>query len=218
MSVTIPANKSCFSHAVLFDETLKSELQQGPLPVALKLLSNTQIPEMAHRYQAQEDSPVSFRMKPKIVSGNTDILFKNLLVIAWGDLNYQGLARAVINRVQYHNLPDKFKAEVPKETYHRMSVFDYRNIAALASHPESKQKAVDIIKFLKSTDNLNKDTLGKSLILVDNNKIFVPRDARQELLRRLHMGHSGYQKTVQRFRNNFWWKNQKKKTDKKIED
>ena len=46
---------------------------------------------------------------------------------------------------------------------------------------------------------------GQQLLLVDGNRIIVPQEARQEILKRLHLAHTGMNKTKALARQHFYW-------------
>ena len=163
-----------------------------------------------HDYVALQEPTVA-RRAATTVSGSADRLFQSLLEVCMHDVKYQGICAALRKKVVYRNLPTDIKAEIPKNIYEKMSIFDYRNIRTLANHPETQKYAMRIAKIYllaNSKQNCNNiSAFAKGLILVNNKQMYVPVSARAEILRRIHMAHGGYIKMIQRVRPNFWWKN-----------
>ena len=80
-----------------------------------------------HDYVALQEPTVA-RRTATTVSGSADRLFQSLLEVCMQDVKYQGICSALRKKVAYRNLPTDIKAEIPKNIYEKMSIFDYKNI------------------------------------------------------------------------------------------
>ena len=230
-TVVVPADKSCFSHNVLIDETLKKDLQLPIVPNAIRVLTRSKSklgsldPSiMAEAYPSPKDQNID-RMNSTITAGTADKLLQSLLAVSLQDQNYQKILQAIVSRKIYDNLPTFIKSEIPKNVWPRLSIFDTKSIKVLSEHPETKDYANKVYCLFKtakkvavcynmmeksvSISNLeplpNFDNNG--LIVLDASKLFIPEIARQDLLDKLHSGHTGINKTLNLARNHFWWKN-----------
>ena len=91
-----------------------------------------------------------------------------------------------------------------------MSIFNFNDVKGFINHPETKKLGMKVARVYLSKNTStchNISLLNKSLIVVDLTRLYVPRQARNEILRRLHISHPGYNRMVALYRKFFYWKN-----------
>ena len=212
-SVTLPADRACFKHKILVDE----ELGTVPMVLQVltrsrrKAASESDIAQVSNfesfDYKTLlatdpvfEESPEASgvsknailessvnRQMAHTISGLADQMIQALLAVSLHDDFYQGICRAVKNRVLNKNLPTGIKAEIPEDTWHKLSIFNFRNLKTLVEHEETKNQGLKISKIFFTATRKGKKNISvmtKSLILVDNARLFIPKQARPEILRR----------------------------------
>ena len=230
-TVIVPADKSCFTHNVLIDETLKKNLQLPIVPNTVRILTRSKSKlggldqsNMAEAYPSPKDQTID-RMTSTITAGTADKLLQSLLAVSLQDNDYQKILQAIVLRKMYDNLPIFIKSEIPKNVWPRLSIFDTKSIKVLSEHPETTDYANKVyclfkrarkvalcynlmeksssLSNLEALPNLEKN----GLIVLDASKLFIPKIARQDILDKLHSGHTGINKTLNLARHHFWWKN-----------
>ena len=180
------ASESCFDHNVLTKEILDSESQ------------SIQVPQVVHKVlqKIMEDPDQYVVPNRKFSSTNSGLpcsMFRVLVEVSLSDKKYQELVDCIRNKTAFVNLPPLLKKEVCSNIYPNMSVFSKSSLYSVWTPAQ-------IIN--KQPPRLISEP---GLLLIDNERIFVPKMLRQEILKRIHIGHPGRNKSLRFSRRFFYW-------------
>ena len=179
------ASESCFDHNVLTEEVLDVESQ------------SIQIPQVVATVLQQMENPDHFVVPGrKFSSTNTGLpcsMFRYLLEVSLSDKKYQSLVDCVRKKTTFVNLPPILKKEVCSNIYPHMSVFSKSSLYSVWTPDQVINRQAQ------------KSISEPGLLLIDNERIFVPEILRQEILKRIHMGHPGRNKSLRFSRRFFYW-------------
>ena len=179
------ASESCFDHNVLTEEILDIESQ------------SVQIPQVVAKVLQQMGNPDHFAVPGRRFSStNTGLpcsMFRYLLEVSLSDKQYQNLVDCVRKKTTFINLPPILKKEVCSNIYPNMSVFSKSSLYSVWTPDQIINRQAQ------------KSISEPGLLLVDNERIFVPKILRQEILKRIHMGHPGRNKSLRFSRRFFYW-------------